>query len=608
MSERHRFCLDEMSSPASSFQKRLTALFLGFIAAFLALLARLFYLQIVNQSKYALLSDKNRIYTVYSAAPRGTIFDRKGRVLASSRKEYQVAIDLKPYRNNPESWALLCNQLGLDPHIPLKAYIQKNLKNRGPSAVVPLKGPLTWKEILTAERLSVHIPGLIVTPKLLRVYPYKGAFCHIIGYVTSPTQEDVAQNANLSVFNATVGRTGLEAALDSRLQGNLGIKQLEVNATRHVVRVLEEKKPKPGENLHLTLDADLQVEVTRILRDVRCGAAVVLDVQTGAVLAAVSCPGFDTNLFAEPLTEVRWKELVGHPDRPLVDRTTQGLYAPGSTFKMMVALAALEVQIVTPESQFTCPGFFQVGDGKFHCWRWKTGGHGRVTLTQALERSCDVYFYNLATKLGVGPILKVASEFGFGEKTGVGLFHERKGTLPPAPHLWQKKTGSLGAAINLSIGQGSLTATPLQLAVMTARIATGKRVTPYVVADAKPTAFSPLLHSDETFRAVRKGMENVVWGVQGTAARARAAEFHIAGKTGSSQVCRITKEERQKGRAIERPYELKDHALFVGYAPTDRPRFAVAVVVEHGESGGRVASPLGKEILLAAGRIFGKEE
>lgn len=600
------FLLAEMSAFASLFQKRLTILFLGILTAFWALLVRLFYLQVIDQSKYALLSDKNRIYTVYSAAPRGTIFDRKGRVLASSRKEYQVALDLKQYRNRPESWVLLCEKLELDPTIPLKAYVQKNLKSRGLSAVVPLKGPLTWEDILMAERLSVHIPGLVVTPKLLRVYPYKEAFCHVVGYVTSPSQDDIARNANLAVFNATVGRTGLERAFENHLQGSLGVKQLEINATRHVVRILEEEKPAPGKNLHLTLDAELQVEVKRLLRSVRCGAAVVIDVRTGAILAAVSCPGFNTNLFAESLTGAQWQELSEHPDRPLIDRITQGLYAPGSTFKMMVALAALDAHIITPETRFTCPGFFQVGNGKFHCWKWRNGGHGSVNLVQALEQSCDVYFYNVATKLGVGPLVKTAGEFSFGEKTGIEWANERKGSLPSLPYLWEKKSGLLGTVINLSIGQGNLTATPLQLAVMTARIATGQKVTPHIVLETEKPSFPRLPYSEDVFKIIRKGMEKVVWGKHGTALRAQSAELRIAGKTGSSQVCRIKKEERQKGKIIERPYALKDHALFVGYAPVDQPRFAVALVVEHGESGGRVASPLGKEILLATERIMGK--
>lgn len=597
------------SSPpkAPSFIKRNIALFWGVVVLLLALLVRLFYLQILNQSKYALLSDKNRIYTVYAAAPRGTIYDRQGRILATSRKEYQAALDLKQYRNRPELWALLCEKLGLDPAVPLSAYVKKNLKSRGPSAVIPLKGPLTWEEILTVERLSVLIPGLLVTPKLLRTYPYKDIFCHVLGYVTPPTQEDITRNANLAVFGATIGRTGLECALDSHLQGTLGIKQLEVNASRHVVRVLEETKPTPGKDLHLTLDAELQTEVVRLLKGVRCGAAIVIDVHTGAVLASVSQPAFDTNLFTESLTQAQWQTLVGDPDHPLIDRVSAGLYAPGSTFKMMVALAALEERIVTPETRFLCPGYYQAGQGKFHCWKWRTGGHGSVNLVQALEQSCDVYFYNVAAKLGAGPILKVASEFGFGEKTGLDLTHERKGSLPQAPHLWQRsQAGLLGAAINLSIGQGNLTATPLQLAVMTARLASGKRVTPHLLQKAEEK-FAPLPYTASALGKVREGMEQVVWGQHGTAQRARTKELSIAGKTGSSQVCRITKEERQKGRAIERPYELKDHALFVGYAPVDHPRFAAVVVIEHGESGGRVASPLGKEILLATERIIREE-
>lgn len=585
-----------------SFSKRISLSFYIIFFIFIILIGRLFFLQIINKHKYTLLSDKNRIYTVYSAAPRGTIYDRKGKILASSRTEYQAALNLNQYQNHPQKWVTLCRKLNLDPSIALSSYIKKQIKSNGPSSIIPLKDHLNWHEILSLENLSLHIPGLVVIPKSIRTYPYGQNFCHCIGYVTPPQQEDIERNANLKVLNATLGKTGIEQTADKFLQGTIGLKQLEVNANRHVIRILEESKPIPGKSISLTLDADLQQQVVQIMKNIRCGVALVMEIPTGDILACLSLPTFDPHMFVEPMTAQQWKDISHHQDSPLLNRSIAGLYAPGSTFKMVVALTALEAHIITPETYFFCPGYYKINNSKFHCWRWRVGGHGSLNIIQALEQSCDIFFYNVAAKLGSTAILKTAQDFGFGEKTYIELNGEKKGSLPRLSRTWLKQ--DFGQAINLSIGQGHLTATPLQLITMTARLASGLNIQPHIIQHQNTNLPQPLSYSPASLKIIQKGMEKAVWGTQGTARNAQSNTISIAGKTGSTQVCRIKIEERQKGKLIKRPYHLKDHALFIGYAPFNKPRFAVVVIVEHGESGGRVAAPLGQEILIATEKIF----
>ncbi len=578
--------------------------FCGVFAVFLALAGRLFFLQIVNQKKYALLSDRNRIHTVYSLAPRGRILDRTGCVLAGSRTEYQAVVDLAQFRNSPEKWQIICKTLKLDPSIPLSVYRQKHTKAVGPSSVIPLKNSLSWDEIRALEELATHIPGILVMPRLLRTYPLGSVMSHIVGYVTAPQEKDLKENANLKVLGSVLGVTGLEKTADFQLQGIPGFKQFEINANRRVVRILEESKPVPGKDVQLTIHAGLQKRVMEIMKDVRCGVGMVMDIRTGELLASVSLPTFDSNDFIEGIASSVWKELSGHKDSPLLHRAVSGLYAPGSTFKMMVALAALESGVITEATSFFCPGYMAIGERKIYCWRWRTGGHGGLNVVQALAQSCDVFFFNVVARLSMSEIVHTAQNFGFGTKTLVGLPGERSGTLPTAPQVWRKQ--DLGAAMNLSIGQGNLTATPLQLLTMTARLASGRKVVPRVL-QTEIQSFEPLPVSPSSLDIIRRSMEKTVWSPLGTAQNAQSSGLRLAGKTGSTQVCRITAEERRRGQLSKRPYELRDHALFVGYAPVTSPRFAVVVVVEHGESGGRVAAPLGRDILLAAHELCGEE-
>ncbi|MDR1907773.1 MAG: penicillin-binding protein 2 [Holosporales bacterium] len=593
------------------FPKRVFICFGVIALIFILLVGRLFFLQVINNDKYKLLSDKNRIYTTYSAAPRGTIFDRKGRILATSRLSYRAAIDLNQYKHS--SWNIVCEKLSLDKSIPFSTYVNKQVHDVGPTSVIPIKEQLTWNEILEIETLSSQITGVVVLPKIIRVYPHRAACCHFVGYVTQPNQNDIKQNANLKVLDACLGKMGIERACDSELQGQIGIKQVEVNAARHMIRLIDEKKPVKGRDIHLTIDMDLQMDVMDIMKDVRCGATIVMDINTGEILASVSVPAFDPNVFAKTITQQEWQELLGNKDLPLINRSVSGMYAPGSTFKPIVALAALNNDTVSRKTTFFCPGYYEVNKHRFHCHRWRYGGHGSFDIIKAMEQSCDVFFYNVAVKLGGESIIEAAKDFGFGVLTNIELPEEKKGEIPPSKRVWQKR--DIGQVINLAIGQGHLSATPLQLVVMTARIASGKRVYPHIIGSpslgsevGSPTLGSEsnmlnvdaeaMDYSKAAFNIVREGLASVVQ--KGTALTIRNNNLSIAGKTGSTQVCRITKEERARGKQIERPYHLKDHALFIGYAPVECPRFAVVVVVEHGESGGRAAAPIGGKALAAA--------
>lgn len=582
-----------------AFGQRATGFFVALLVAVGALAGRLFFLQVVNQKRYALLSDRNRIHTVYILPPRGRILDRDGKILAGIRTEYQAAIDLSQFRSKPETWIQVCTLLNLDPEVPLEEYRSKQAKVMGPSRVVPLKNGLSWEEILAIESPVQQIPGLIVLPLFYRTYPLGEKASHLVGYVMTPRSKDIEENANLKLPGALLGAAGSEKGFDTQLQGTPGFKRYEVNAGRRAVRLLEEGTPIPGRDIRLTLHAGLQERIDQIMKEVRCGALMVMDVESGDILASVSKPSFDPNIFAGKMTPEQWKGLMDNKDFPLLHRAVAGLYAPGSTFKMVVALAALESEPVTEKTTYDCQGYWSFGEQRIHCWRWRTGGHGRMNMVQAIAQSCDVYFYNLAAKLGMTEILKMAKIYGFGEPV-LGFPGEQKGSLPTAPPFWRKQ--DLGRALNLSIGQGHLTVTPLQLLRMTARLATGHLIRPHLLMGESGEEGS-LPTSPWKLSIIRRGMAEVVWGSLGTAQLAQDPFFRIAGKTGTAQVVKITAEERRKGQIAQRPYHLRDHALFLGYGPIEKPRFAVVVVVEHGGSG-RVAVPLGRDALLAAQELI----
>jgi len=476
---------------------------------------------------------------------------------------------------------------------------------------VTLKDGLSWDEV---ARLELHLPdltGMNVEQGQNRFYPFGMETCHCLGFVGGVSESDLDGDPLLELPGMRIGKSGIEKAYETRLRGVPGVKQVELNAVRRIVRELSTTASIDGQDMRVTLDLGLQQSVYQRLSMERGGAAVILDAKTGGVLSYVSVPGFDATLFANGISKGDWEALLNHPQHPLNDKVLTGQYGPGSTFKMIVALAALEAGVITPATPICCTGSVALGNHDFHCHAWRYGGHGTVTLERAIAQSCDAYFFQVGKLLGIDPMAAMARRFGLGKATGIDLPGEKPGLVPSRKwkSLVMGKSWMLGETYNASIGQGYVLATPLQLGVMTARLVTGKSVFPHVaVADEEPV-FEDMGLNPEHLKVVLGGMAKVVNEPFGTAYASRIVEpgFEMGGKTGSTQVQRITKRDREQGLAgsASRPWHTREHALFVGYAPLDNPRFVTSVLVEHGGSGSRVAAPVARDILSMAQKMGG---
>ena len=569
------------------------------------LIGRLYVLQVLNRQHYQLLSDKNRIQSLDLLPTRGKLFDRKGVLLAGNQTTYRSLINLDEVKEVQLILAKLKPLIEMDDQILDRIHSQ--LKKRRKAFAILLKENLSWEELSRLELHAPDLPWLIIEKNQTRFYPYPEQTAHVIGYVAAINEKDLAKNPKLDLPGLKIGKSGLENTQDEILRGYPGLKQVEVNASQRIVRTLDTIESESGQDLHLTLDFPLQKAVTHSLQSTQSAAAVVLDVKTGAVLALVSHPSFNANLFTNGIGKNDWQTLISHPDRPLNNKIVTGLYSPGSTFKMIVGLAGLHRGAVNAHTPFYCPGHYDFHGQRFHCWNWKQGGHGTMTLESAITQSCDVYFYQLANILGVDAIAQVAKDFGLGLPTGIELPFEKAGLIPT--RSWKQfhkgQSWSRGDTLNVSIGQGYVLTTPLQLAKMTAMLANGFcPIDPHLLKKTTPVQPS-LPYTEADRRWIIQGMIGVVNNPQGTAYHARIIQGgqEMAGKTGSTQVIRITERQRQQNTHNEQSYHLREHALFVGYAPLDRPRFAVCVVVEHGGSGARAAAPLGRDILTAAQQL-----
>jgi penicillin-binding protein 2 len=453
-----------------------------------------------------------------------------------------------------------------------------------------------------------------VTPEvgLSRVYPLQGDFAHVAGYVGPVSEADLARIEDpdplLRLPRFPIGKVGVEARAESMLRGSAGTRQIEVNAGGRTMRELARVEGTPGADLQLTVDAGLQNYVQARM-GAESASCVVMDCATGDLLALASGPSFDPNLFVRGISTADFSALMENDHRPLATKTVQGTYPPGSTFKMLVALAGLDAGIVSPDETVFCPGHLQLGDRRFHCW--KRGGHGRVGMVQAIAESCDVYFYEIAQKVGIERIAAMARRFGLGERFDLPVSGIAEGLIPSME--WKRtvrgESWLVGDTLNASIGQGFVLTSPIQLAVMTARLATGRAVVPRLIKSVngieQPTGgFADLGLNENHLRVQRRGMFEVTNMRRGTAygSRIAAEEYAIAGKTGTSQVRNITAAERARGVISndQLPWNRRDHALFVGYAPADAPRVACAVVVEHGGGGSAAAAPIARDAMVRA--------
>jgi penicillin-binding protein 2 len=586
------------------FNRRVAILAGGKAVLLSALVGRLYYLQVLQADRYATLADENRINIQLLAPPRGRILDRFGEALATNRLNYRVVLVSEQTASVEATLVALGKLIDISEHE--HARVVRDSQRKRNFVPITVRENLSWSEVSRIEVNAPDLPGVTIDVGQTRYYPLGATAAHITGYVAAVSEEELTGDPLLELPDSRIGKNGIEKIYDLALRGKAGNSQVEVNAYGRVIRELERKEGQPGDDLELTLDAGLQRYVAARLAD-ESAAAVVLGVQNGDVLALTSSPSYDPNAFNKGISLTAWNELLNNPLKPLISKAIAGQYPPGSTFKMIVALAAMESSVASSGHRVTCLGKTRLGDRVFHCW--KRGGHGSMNMTEALEQSCDVYFYDIALRTGINFIAKMARRFGLGSANGIDLYGERPGLIPDRDWKvatldvpWQK-----GETLVAGIGQGYVLATPLQLAVMAARLANGDHaVSPRLYRPATDDAaampdFPPLGVSPAALAVVTDGMNRVVNGVRGTARGARIDEpgLAMAGKTGTSQVRRISTSERASGvlKNAERPWEERDHALFVAFAPVDEPRYAVAVVVEHGGSGSRAAAPVARDIL-----------
>jgi len=605
--------------PGSLFDQRTTrraAVLLGLQGLFGAVLAwRMRHLQVLETEKYRLLAEENRINLRLIPPVRAEIFDRAGVPLAVNRQNYRVVI----IREQAGDVEAMLDKLGLIIDIPdhQRRRVLKEIKQKSAFVPVAVADYLDWRDFAAINVNAPTLPGVQPEVGLSRHYPNGLLTAHVVGYVGRVTEEELASqevaDPVLQIPEFQIGKTGIERALEAELRGQAGTSRIEVNALGRVMREIDRDEGAAGIDLHLTLDLGLQAYAHERLGE-ESAAAVVIDTATGDVLAAASNPSYDPNLFVRGIGQGDWDLLLNNDHRPLSNKWASGMYPPGSTFKMMVALAALDGGHVAPDERVFCNGVMKLGNRKFHCWR--RGGHGHVNLRQSLEQSCDVFYYEMAKRLGIDRIAAMARRFGLGDPADLPIPAIKGGLIPDRE--WKKRaqdeSWQTGDSLNSAIGQGFVLATPLQLAVMAARLASGRMVQPRLIRarGGVPVPVHPaedLGISPRHLALVRQGMTDVVNGRRGTARRSRIADEAnlMAGKTGTSQVRNITAAERAAGvtKNEDLPWVRRDHALFVCYAPVEVPRYAVSVVVEHGGGGSAAAAPIARDIMMRA--LYGPE-
>ncbi len=587
------------------FTRRALLLMAGQTAALGALGVKLYRVQVEQGARYKTLAESNRISARLIAAPRGRILDRFGRMLAGNNLNWRALI-------LPEETSdLRATLAAFDRLVPLEDHdrerIARDMKHNRRFIPVTLKEFLDWDQMARIEVNAPDLPGVLVDVGTTRHYPFGPDLAHIVGYVAPPSEDDLGLDPVLALPGVRVGRAGVEQFHEDELRGEAGEVQMEVNSVGRVIRELDRTDGTQGDEIALSIDVDLQRSILAQLGDM-AASAVVMDCTNGEVLAMTTTPSFDPSLFDSGISQAQWNDWTSDRKTPLINKATAGVYPPGSTFKMAVGLAGLRTGVITETDRINCPGYLDMGDTRFHCW--KKHGHGSQDLHGALKHSCDVFFYEVARRAGIDAVAQTANLFSFGVDPGVDLPGARQGLMPT--QAWRRRHGhkwSVGDTIGCGIGQGFVLATPLQLATYVSRIATGRAVVPHVtrtIAGAaepggQPEDFPPMDVPEEALAVVRAGMFAVVNEAGGTAPHARLGlpGMQLAGKTGSSQVRRVSRWAREHGHfnSASLPWEFRPHALFVCFAPYDAPRYAVAVVVEHGNAGADVAAPLARDIM-----------
>jgi penicillin-binding protein 2 len=559
----------------------------------------MFFLQIIKSKEYKTLSDKNSINVIFLEPERGKIIDRNNVQLALSTNNYKLIL----YREKNTNIEVLLIKLTdiFKWNEPTKNMVAKKMQAAiylRPTAIVDY---VSWDNVCKFEEISYELPGIYIEKGLIRDYVFNDLFAHVIGYMGMPNATEI-KNYNLSHYkDFKIGKSGIEKGFERELMGEFGMKKVEVDAYRAIVRELSEQSSNPGKDLKLTIDCELQKFVGEKLKD-EWASAVVMDVNSGNVLSMVSTPTFDPNLFSRGISEEQWNSIVNHRSLPLTNKSISKLYPPGSTFKVNIALAILHHGI-DPNHKVFCNGAVQINGHTFKCW--KKGGHGSVNLQQAIKGSCNCYFYLMGLQAGIDDINYTADLLGIGKLTNINLPNELAGINPTKK--WKKKLYGqqwyVGDTVNTCVGQGYVLATPLQIVTMMARIASGNNVFPQLVTNVGgreiiPNKFDKLNIKPEHLELIRAGLEDASNQPGGTsfASRIIEPEFRMAGKTGTAQV--ISKDTAENRSAFAK--HLQSHSIFTGFAPAYAPKYACVVIVDHGGWGAVKAAPIAADILKYA--------
>ena len=593
----------------SSLNRRMFILAAAKVVILGGIVSRLFFLQIKENKKYLTLSDKNRIREWKLPPVRGEFKDYFGNIIAGNFEAYQLHIIPEQVEDFRYVITRVKDILNLsDKQFQKVIKKQKEIKSWETLIVAD---NLSWEKFSKINNQLYDLNGVKPVVSISRNYPYKDNYTHILGYVSQANERDILLNTTVKekfVQGLKVGKIGLEKSFENILIGDNSIERYEVNAYGRRISQLAFKNGDKGEIIQLTVDTEVQKFANELLAE-KAGSICVMDIFTGEVIAMHSSPSFDPNSFVFGISKDEWQLIRNNPMKPLVNKTLSGNYSPGSTIKPIVALSALENNIVSPKFTVNCKGHehpLELYGQKYHCW--KKEGHGFVNLREAMKQSCDTYFYEVARKLGVDRLSETAKKFGLGKKVFNNLFENEKNGLIPNT-FWKKeilgKNWLLGETIITGIGQGYIQTTPIQLCLMTAQIANGGyKIYPKIVLkkydqDVKEDKFQPLIKDSKNIKIVQEAMFSSTNEVRGTSYRSRIDDpkYQFAGKTGTAQVKRITKQDRELDlKTLEIPYEERDHALYVAYGPYRDPRYAVSILVEHGGSGSSVAAPIAKKL------------
>lgn len=585
------------------YKKRLAATILIVVLAFAVLIMRLFYLQIVEGEEYRRLSENNCIRLQRVEPARGLIFDRHGKLMVDNRPSFDLSMipkDAYPLENTVDQLAGYLNIPAEELTVSIRSV------KAGAYQPILLKRDIGRDILAAVEVHKFDLPGVSVTVRPLRNYIYKNSAAHLLGYLGEINTSELKSGNYVGAKGGDyIGKFGAEKVYEQHLRGIQGGRQVEVNATGKVVRILHTLEAHPGHNIYLTIDQSLQLKAETLLKG-HAGAVVAIVPDTGHILALASSPSFDQNAFVSGLTSREWRDMLENPLRPMENKAIQAEYPPASTYKIVTALAGLEEGVIDENTTFYCPGHYQYGNRVYRCW--KKSGHGKMTVESALAQSCDVFFYQVGQKLGVDRLAWYANVFGLGGKTGIALDHEAQGLIPTS--AWKKKRFGVswqgGETLSIAIGQGYNLVTPLQMATLIAAVANGGfRVQPEilrkietaegeVICENKGQRLERLPFQQKNMEIVRRGLFKVVNKRGGTAWRSRIKGLDFCGKTGTAQVFSRKGNTRRRDKT---PEHLQPHAWFVAYAPADNPSIAISVIVEHGEHGSSVAAPIASQLI-----------